>query len=182
MSQPQSVPAAAANANKPTDDARALAVAIGTIDRLRAYKDADGARRAAKEALQRFPGNMELLHRAALIELATGHPAKAHALIDPALAHPKALPKLFQLAISVARAQRRPDQAEALARRALERWASLPAFHLELGNLLLDRNQIKPAAWHLEAAVNLHPYHLPAQFALGLALERLGDPARAEYL
>lgn len=182
MPPPQSAPVTAANANQPTEDARALAAAIGAIDRLRAAKDADGARRAAAQALQRFPGQMELLHRAALIELATGHPAEARALIEPVLAQAKVLPKLFQLAISVARAERRPDQAEALARRALERWPSLPEFHLELGNLLLDRNQTKQAAWHLEAAVNLRPHHAPAQFALGLALERLGDLARAEHL
>ena len=182
MLPPQSAPAAAANANLPVEDARALAVAMGAIDRLRTAKDTDGARRATAEALQRFPGQMELLHRAAQIEFAAGHPAKAHALIDPALAHPKALPKLFQLAVTIARAQRRPDRAEAMARSALKRWPSLPGFHLELGNLLLDRNQIEQAAWHLEAAVNLHPGHPPALFALGLVCERLGDLARAEHL
>jgi tetratricopeptide (TPR) repeat protein len=159
-----------------------LGQALGEIDRARGNRDFEAARRAAAEALQHFPDNPELIHRAALVEHATGRHAAARALLEPALGRPAAPHKLFALAIQVGRALRDLGWAERVARLALERWPSLPEFHLQLGTLLTARNQAQAAAWHLEAAVNLHPYHGPAQFALALALERLDDHARAEHL
>ncbi|MBM3600879.1 MAG: tetratricopeptide repeat protein [Alphaproteobacteria bacterium] len=171
-----------ANANAPTAEASTAAAAIREADRLRDAKDLDGARRVLTEARRQFPGNYDLLHRAAIVEHLAERYADARALVQPALTSSNAPSKLFVIAIQVARRLTDTTWAEATVREALRRWPSLPEFHHQLGLILSERGKLDEACWHFEAAINLQPYNANAQMALAVALERMGDLARAEFL
>jgi tetratricopeptide (TPR) repeat protein len=73
------------------------------------------------------------------------------------------------------------ERAEALAayRRALELDPCLGDAHLNLGQLLQERGQVREAADHYRAALNLDPGDVTAAYKLGTALEHLGETAEA---
>ena len=91
---------------------------------------------------------------------------------------PDQVESLLNMAV-VCRALKRLDQAVEFIKKAFIHQRDIPAAHLLLGNCYQDLDRVEAAAEEFREAVRLNPDFFEAQFNLGLAETRLGNPSGA---
>jgi len=70
-------------------------------------------------------------------------------------------------------------RAESLLKKAIEIEPENPNFHFELGNLLIEKNDLMGARLEFEQAVMIDPEHLASHYNLGLVYGEFGLTAEA---
>ncbi|HEY0836691.1 MAG TPA: tetratricopeptide repeat-containing glycosyltransferase family protein [Azospirillum sp.] len=150
------------------------------VDRLPAPKQQSEGRPMLEKALAQFPGDVGLTVRLAGLEWRAGQADAARARLHPLLASGGPAPAAAHvLAVRMAQAAKDRPLFEARLRAGLAQAGNSAELQLIAGLDLFEKRQYRAAVKHLEAAVNLQAFNIPAIGALGRCLEQAGDLDRA---